>query len=147
LAKYFAALLVVAVSLCFCVIYYLSVYYLGSPVGSIDSGAFWGSFIGLFFLAAVYVAIGVFAGSLTDNQIIAFLFSLVLCFLFYTGFDYLAELNLFQTIQSDIYSLGIKDHYKSISRGVVDSRDLAYFISVIVVFLLVTNTILKSRKW
>lgn len=147
LAKYLAALLVISVTLVFCLIYYVSVYQLGSPVGSIDSGAFWGSFIGLFLLAAVYISIGVFSSSLTENQIVAFLLSLILCFLFYAGFDYLAGLNVFQNIQSDIYSLGIKEHYKSISRGVVDSRDLVYFIGVIIAFLLITRTILKSRKW
>ncbi|NOU59485.1 gliding motility-associated ABC transporter permease subunit GldF [Marinifilum caeruleilacunae] len=147
LAKYFAALLVIAVSLLFCLVYYFSVYYLGSPAGSIDSGAFWGSIIGLFLLAAVYVAIGVFSSSVTDNQIVAFLLAVVLCFLIYIGFDYLAELNLFQNMQSDIYNLGIQEHYKSISRGVLDSRDLIYFIGVIVAFLLITRTVLKSRKW
>ncbi|MCT4604142.1 MAG: gliding motility-associated ABC transporter permease subunit GldF [Marinifilum sp.] len=147
LAKYFAALLVIVVSLLFCLIYYISIYYLGNPVGSIDSGAFWGSFIGLFFLAAVYVAIGVFSSSITDNQIVAFLLALVLCFLFYAGFDYLADLTIFRNMQSDIYNLGIQEHYKSISRGVIDSRDLVYFTGVIVAFLLITRTVLKSRKW
>ena len=147
MAKYLAAIMVIGVSLLFCLIYYISIYYLGSPVGSIDSGAFWGSFIGLFLLAAVYISIGIFSSSLTDNQIVAFLLSLILCFLFYSGFDYLAELNVFQNMQSDVYFLGIKEHYKSISRGVVDSRDLVYFVGVIMAFLLITRTILISRKW
>ncbi|WP_421920233.1 gliding motility-associated ABC transporter permease subunit GldF [Marinifilum sp.] len=147
LAKYFAALLVIVVSLGFCLVYYFSVYYLGSPVGSIDSGAFWGSFIGLFLLGATYVAIGVFSSSVADNQIVAFLLAVLLCFLFYIGFDYLAELSVFQNMQSDIYNMGIQEHYKSISRGVVDSRDLVYFTGVIVAFLLITITVLKSRKW
>ena len=147
LAKYLAGLSVVAFSLLFCLVYYISVYLLGNPVGSIDSGAFWGSFIGLFLLAGVYVSIGVFASSITDNQIIAFLLALSFSFIFYIGFDYLAELSSIQNIQSLIYSVGINEHYRSISRGIVDSRDLLYFIGSIMAFLLVTRTVLQSRKW
>ncbi|WP_101309310.1 gliding motility-associated ABC transporter permease subunit GldF [Labilibaculum manganireducens] len=147
LAKYFAGLAVVTFSLLFCLVYYYSIYYLGSPVGSIDSGAFWGSFIGLFLLAGVYVSIGVFASSLTDNQIVAFLLALVFCFIFFIGFDYIGEINSMQYLQNLIVSMGINEHYRSISRGIVDSRDLLYFIGIIVAFLLLTRTVLKSRKW
>ncbi len=147
LSKFFAALLLLVFSLLFCLIYYLSIYYLGNPVGSIDVGAFWGSFLGLFFLAIGYVSIAVFAGSLTDNQIIAFLLSLVLCFCFYLGFDYLADLLVFQSIQSDLISMGINEHYRSLSRGVIDSRDVSYFIGLSLIFLFATRTVLQSRKW
>ncbi|RZT96692.1 protein involved in gliding motility GldF [Ancylomarina subtilis] len=147
LSKFFAALLLVIFSLLFCLIYYLSVYYLGEPVGSIDVGAFWGSFLGLFFLAIGYVSLAVFAGSLTDNQIIAFLLSLVLCFSFYMGFDYLSDLMLFQGLQTEVINLGINEHYRSLSRGVVDSRDVSYFISLSLCFLFATRTVLQSRKW
>lgn len=147
LAKFFAALLLVVFSLLFCLIYFLSVYYLGKPVGSIDVGAFWGSFLGLFFLAVGYVSLAVFAGSLTDNQIIAFLLSLVLCFSFYIGFDYLSELLMFQGLQSEIINMGINEHYRSLSRGVIDSRDVSYFIGLSLCFLFATRTVLQSRKW
>ena len=147
LSKFFSALLLVMFSLLFCLIYYLSVYYLGKPIGSIDVGAFWGSFLGLFFLAIAYVSLSVFAGSLTDNQIIAFLLSLVLCFSFYIGFDYLSELLVFQSFQTEIINIGISEHYRSLSRGVVDSRDVSYFIALSLVFLLATRTVLQSRKW
>jgi len=147
LAKYFAGLLVVVFSLLFCLVYYISIYYLGNPVGSIDSGAFFGSFIGLFLLAGVYVSIGVFASSITDNQIIAFLLASVCCFVFYIGFDYLSEMSSMQAMQSMLISMGINEHYRSISRGIVDSRDLLYFIGVIAAFLMITRTVLKSRKW
>ncbi len=147
LSKFFAALLLVIFSLLFCLIYYLSVYYLGKPVGSIDVGAFWGSFLGLFFLAIGYVSLAVFAGSLTDNQIIAFLLSLVLCFSFYMGFDYLSDLMLFQGLQTEVINLGINEHYRSLSRGVVDSRDVSYFICLSLCFLFATRTVLQSRKW
>ncbi|RXQ97326.1 gliding motility-associated ABC transporter permease subunit GldF [Ancylomarina salipaludis] len=147
LSKFFAALLLVIFSLLFCLIYYLSVYYLGKPVGSIDVGAFWGSFLGLFFLAIGYVSLAVFAGSLTDNQIIAFLLSLVLCFSFYMGFDYLSDLMIFQSLQTEVINLGINEHYRSLSRGVVDSRDVSYFICLSLTFLFATRTVLQSRKW
>lgn len=147
LAKYVAALLVIAFALFLCLIYYYSIYHLGSPVGSVDSGAFWGSYIGLLFVASAYVAIGVFASSLTENQIVAFLLALLLCFTFYIGFDYLADLPLFQQIQTQIYSIGMNEHYRSISRGIIDSRDLIYFLSLTAGFILMTQTVLKSRKW
>ncbi len=147
LAKYFAGLLVVAFSLVFCWVYYYSIYHLGNPVGSVDSGAFWGSFIGLFLLAAVYVSIGVFASSVTDNQIVAFLLALIFCFFFYIGFDYLADLSSFQSAQSFVISMGINEHYRSVSRGIIDSRDLLYFFGIIITFLLMTRTVLQSRKW
>ncbi len=147
MAKYFAGLLVVAFSLVFCLVYYYSIYHLGNPVGSVDSGAFWGSFIGLFLLAAVYVSIGVFASSVTDNQIVAFLLALIFCFFFYIGFDYLADLSSFQSAQSFVISMGINEHYRSISRGIIDSRDLLYFFGIIITFLLMTRTVLQSRKW
>jgi len=147
LSKFFAALLLVIFTLFFCLIYYLSVYYLGKPVGSIDVGAFWGSFLGLFFLAVGYVSLAVFAGSLTDNQIIAFLLSLVLCFGFYMGFDYLSELLVFQGFQTEIINMGINEHYHSLSRGVIDSRDVSYFVGLSLCFLFATRTVLQSRKW
>jgi len=147
LSKFFAALLLVIFSLLFCLIYFLSVYYLGKPTGSIDVGAFWGSFLGLFFLAVGYVSLAVFAGSLTDNQIIAFLLSLVLCFSFYMGFDYLSELLMFQGLQSEIINMGINEHYRSLSRGVIDSRDVSYFIGLSLCFLFATRTVLQSRRW
>lgn len=147
MAKYLAGLLVLAFTLLFCLVYYYSIYYLGSPVGNVDSGAFWGSFIGLFLLAAVYVSIGVFASSLTDNQVVAFLLALLFCFFFYIGFDYLGDLKRLESIQTFIISMGIKEHYRSISRGIIDSRDLLYFFGIVFSFLTMTRTVLQSRKW
>ncbi len=138
LGKYFAGCTLVALALLPTLIYYFSVYYLAEPVGNIDSGAFWGSFIGLFFLAAINVAIGTFASSLSNNQIISFVVALVLSFFFYYGFDLLASFfTSGQTIQY-LESIGINYHYKSMSRGVIDSRDVLYFVGVSVVFILTT---------
>ncbi|MBN2610691.1 MAG: gliding motility-associated ABC transporter permease subunit GldF [Bacteroidales bacterium] len=145
-SKYLAAITLVLLSLIPCLISYISIYLLGNPVGNIDTGATWGSFIGLFLLGAVYAAIGIYASSLTDNTIIAFIVSLVLCFLFYTGFDTLAQVPLFKSISVFVMYLGINEHYQSVSRGVIDLRDIIYFIAVIAVFVLLTTARLRNRK-
>jgi len=144
LGKYLAGWLVVALALLPTLLYYLSVAYLAEPVGNVDSGAFWGSFIGLFFLAAVYVAIGTFASSLSNNQIVSFVVAVVLSFFFYYGFEVLLSfVTSGQSIQLP-ETLGIHAHYKSMSRGVIDSRDLLYFIVLSVGFL--SATVWKIRK-
>ena len=129
-AKSLAAFILVLFSLIPTLIYFYSVYKLGNPVGSIDSGGTWGSYIGLFFLSAIYVAIGIFASSITENQIVAFIIGMFLCFLMFMGFDYLSELAFLSKIDSFVINMGINEHYKSLSRGVIDSRDIIYFISV-----------------
>lgn len=146
-AKYLAGLILVLFSILPTLIYFYSVYQLGNPVGNIDTGGTWGSFIGLFFLAGIYVAIGVLSSSFTENQIVAFIVGMLLCFVVYIGFDYLSDLVIFKSINGFIINLGINEHYKSMSKGVVDSRDMIYFMSAIAVFLLITKTVLQSRKW
>jgi ABC-2 type transport system permease protein len=147
LAKYFSGLLLGLFSLIPTFIYFLSVYLLGSEVGNMDMGGTWGSYIGLFFLAAIYVAIGLFASSLTENQIIAFLFAVILSFFFYIGFESISSISFLEPISEFILNMGINEHYKSMSRGVIDFRDMVYFISVIAFFLFSTKTVLESRKW
>ena len=146
-AKYFASVTLVLFSLLPTLIYYFTIYKLGNPVGNIDSGGTWGSYIGLFFLAAAFTAIGVFASSLSDNQIIAFILSVFLCFFCYIGFDYISILDLFGKVDDLILSIGINDHYMSMSRGVIDTRDMIYYLSIIGIFILLTKTTLESRKW
>lgn len=146
-AKNLAGLTLVLFSILPTLLYFLSVYYLGNPVGSIDTGGTWGSYIGLFFLAAIYVSIGVFASSITDNQIIAFITAMLLSFLFYIGFDSLASLKALSGIDDIILKIGINEHYKSMSRGVIDTRDIIYFLATIIFFALATRTVLESRKW
>jgi len=144
LGKYLAGWLLVALALVPGLLYYLSVSYLAEPVGNVDSGAFWGSFIGLFFLAAVYVSIGVFASSLSNNQIISFVVAVVLSFFFYYGFEVLVGFFSSGPFIQTLESLGIHAHYKSMSRGVIDSRDVVYFVVVSVGFL--SATVFKIRK-
>jgi ABC-2 type transport system permease protein len=147
LSKYFASLTLIIFSLIPCLVFFISVYLLGNPPGNIDTGGTWGSMIGLFFLGAVYASVGIFSSSLSDNIIIAFLMALVLCFVFFVGFDLLAQIQMFKGISDVIIYIGINDHYMSISRGVIDLRDIIYFICVISFFILLTNTRLASKKW
>ncbi len=146
-AKYLAGVSVVVLSLLPTLIYAISVYLLGAPKGNLDVGGLWGSYIGLLFLASGFVAIGVFVSSITDNQIVAFMLALVISGFAYIGFDFIASLSLFGSIDLLLLSLGIQSHYTSISRGVIDTRDVLYFLSVIALFLLFTKTALESRKW
>lgn len=147
LAKYLAGVSVVILSLIPTLIYAVSVYLLGAPKGNLDIGGLWGSYIGLLFLASGFVAIGIFVSSITDNQIIAFLLALVISGFAYIGFDFIASLSLFGKVDLFLLSLGIQSHYTSMSRGVIDTRDVLYFLSVIALFLLFTITALESRKW
>lgn len=145
-AKYLAGLLLVTISLLPTLIYFYSVYTLGNPVGSIDTGGTWGAYIGLFFLAAIYVAIGLLASALTDNQIFSFILAMGLSFLAYLGFELIGSMELPSAIQQLITGFGINEHYNSISRGVVDSRDLVYFLTAIFIFLFLTSRIIHFHK-
>ncbi|MEI6765148.1 MAG: gliding motility-associated ABC transporter permease subunit GldF [Bacteroidota bacterium] len=147
LSKYFAGLLLVIFSLLPTLIYFYSVYKLGAPPGNIDLGATWGSYIGLLLLGAVFVSIGLFCSSLTDKQVLAFILSVFICGFAYIGFEFIYSLELFGKIDLLIQSMGINAHYVSMSRGVIDTRDLLYFISLIVVFLLLTKISIERRKW
>ena len=118
---------------------------LGQPVGNIDSAAVTGSYIGLFFLAAVFCSIGIFASSITDNQIVSFIVAIFLCFVVYSGFNSIANLSGDYSIIID--QLGIAYHYASISKGLIDSRNILYFVSVITIMILATKLVLGSRKW
>jgi ABC-2 type transport system permease protein len=129
-------------------LYFYSIYDLGSPRGNIDTGAVWGSYFGLVLLGATFSAIGVFASSLSSNQIVAFLLAVVLSFLLYLSFQYLSKLPVFYaSIDDSIQSMGMEYHYASLSKGLIDSRDLIYFFSLIGFFLFCTQIKLSSRRW
>jgi ABC-2 type transport system permease protein len=147
LAKYFAGFTLVMVSLLPTLIYFYSVYVLGAPKGNIDTGGMWGSYIGLLFLGAGFVSIGIFASAIAENQVIAFIIALLLCFFCYIGFEFIAQSGLFGKYDAFFKGLGLNDHYVSMSRGVIDTRDTLYFISVIALFNLLTKLVLESRKW
>lgn len=146
MAKYLAGFVLVMLTIAPTIVYVFIVSYLGSPVGNIDLGGTIGSYLGLIALAAIYMAVGIFASSLTDSQIVAFVVAMVLCFVVYTGFDYIAQIPAFAPVASVIEPIGIEYHYASISRGVVDSRDVVYFLSVAALFVALTCMAINRRK-
>ena len=147
LAKFFAGLVIVILSLLPTLLYFLSVYLLGNPVGSIDVGATWGAFIGLFFLATIYISIGIFASSLTENQIVSFIIAMALSFLFYLGFEFIGTSEVSYSLEQLFTWLSINNHYQSVSRGVIDLRDLIYFVGMTLFFLNTTGLFLRKGKW
>lgn len=146
LGKFLAGFTVVLISLLPTLLYVYSVYQLGNPVGNMDMGGTWGSYIGLLFLAAVYVAIGVFASSLTDNQIVAFVLAVLISFMFYSGFDSIANIQGLSTWRDLISYIGIDSHYRSLSRGVIDSRDIVHLSSLVFFFLFITKLSLGKNQ-
>lgn len=147
LGKALAAFAVAAIALLPTLIYYFSIYQLGITKGNIDTGSVIGSYIGLLLLAASFTSVGLFASSISNNQIIAFTIAVFLSFILYSGLDSISQLLSLQSIDTIITSFGINQHYQSISRGVLDSRDLIYFLSFIILFLLGTKTVLGGRRW
>jgi len=145
--KFLASVALVLLALIPSLIYYISVFTLGEPPGDLDRGAILGAFIGLFFLASVYAAAGIFASSLTDNQVVAFIIAVLISFFMFAGFDSLAYLPGLKKIDQVVINLGINEHYKSMSRGVIDLRDMIYFVAVAVIFNEATRLVLLSRKW
>jgi len=148
LGKYFAALLLVLIAIIPTFIYFYTVYALASPVGNIDVGGILGSYFGLFFLGAVFVAIGIFCSSITSNQIVAFILGVFLCFFIYLAFSYISQFGIFVG-KNDylVESLGLSAHYDAMGKGVIDTRDVVYFLSLISLFIFLTRTALSSRKW
>lgn len=146
-AKYLAGFILVLFSLLPTLVYYITVYQLGTPVGNIDQGGTWGSYLGLLFLASGFVAIGLFASALSDNQVISFIIAVFISFFAYIGFDFISSLALFGNFDLLIQKLGISEHYGSMSRGVIDSRDALYFLSLIAFFFMLTKLKLSSRNW
>lgn len=145
--KFFANICLVCFALLPTIIYYYSVYQLGSPKGNLDTGSIIGSYIGLIALSAVFVAIGLFASALTKNQVAAFVIGSFLCFFFFWGFDFISRLPIFFAKKDLlVQQIGIYHHYESISRGVIDSRDIVYFISLILLVLFGAGIALKSKR-
>ena len=147
LGKYIAGIILCLIGLAPTLIYLFSIYALGQPKGNLDWGATIGSYIGLIFLAGVYVSIGLFASSLTESQILSFISALFICFFFFIGFEQIASLLSYTGMELSIEKLGVNYHYNAISRGVIDTRDLLYFIGVILLFIFASTISIKSRKW
>ncbi|RZJ68816.1 MAG: gliding motility-associated ABC transporter permease subunit GldF, partial [Flavobacterium sp.] len=147
LAKYFACVALLLFALIPTFIYFYSIYQLGFPVGNIDTGAVIGSYLGLFLLGNAFTAVGIFSSSITKNQVIAFAVAVFICFVAYSGFEAASKIFTATTAETVLLNIGINEHYQSISRGVLDTRDLVYFISFILVFLGLTKLILEGKKW
>ena len=147
MGKYFAGVFLVAFSMLPTLLYYFTLSYLGNPQGNIDTAGVIGSYFGLFLLGAVFTSIGIFSSSFTENQVTAFIIGVFLCFFLFVGFNSISGLWIFRDISDMIDQLGIIYHYNSMSKGLIDSRDVIYFLSVISLMILLTNLILRSRKW
>ena len=146
-AKFLSCLTLLAIALIPTLVYVVSVVLLGNPVGNMDMGSTWGSYLGLLLLGATYISVGIFSSALTNNQIIAFIIAAPLCFILSFGFAFIYSFESLGAVGYYIKSLGIEHHYASISKGVIDSRDIVYFCSVIFVFLFGTRIVLLKRKW
>jgi len=147
LAKYFAAVVLVVFAVVLTLTYYYTVYKLGMPPGNLDVGGTWGSYIGLLFLGAGFASIGIFASSVSGNQIVSFLIAVFLCGFMYTGFDFIYNLSVFGSFGLFVSQLGINEHYAGMSRGVIDTRDVLYFLSLAAFFLVLTHFSIERRKW
>lgn len=145
-AKYLAAVVLIVLALLPTLVYYFSVIALGSPQGNIDHGGTWGSYIGLLLLASAYAAMGIFCSSLTDNLVVAFLLSALLSVFVCFGFAQVGQLFTMDRAGNLLLSFGIIEHYQSLSRGVIDTRDIVYFAALIAIFLLLTRTVLERSK-
>jgi ABC-2 type transport system permease protein len=135
LGKYLSALLLALFAL------------LGNPKGNLDTPGIIGSYIGLSMVAAAFCAVGIFASSITPNQIVAFVVGAFLCFLLFSGFESISALPFLATDALAVRQFGILFHYESLSRGLIDTRDLIYFFSLALIVLSITKLILGSRQW
>ncbi|NNE77079.1 MAG: ABC transporter permease subunit, partial [Pricia sp.] len=144
LGKFFGTFILGLIALIPTFLYTYTISELGTSKGNLDMGLVLGGYFGTIFLMACYTAIGIFSSTLSENQIVAFIAGLVSCFLFYYGFEGLST--LFSDGQASLFfqSLGMKHHFESIARGVLDTRDLVYFASLALFFLFLTVVQLKN---
>ena len=141
LGKFFGALLLILFALMPTIIYAYSIIQLGNPVGNLDIGSTIGSYIGLLFLASAFTSVGLFTSTFSGNQIVAFMLGVIISFFMFYGFEALADLGISESLRS----FGLFEHYKSISRGVIDTSDIVYFVSVTFFFLFLTYLKLKEE--
>lgn len=146
-AKFLSCLTLLIIALLPTLVYIISVYNLGNPPGNIDMGSTWGSYLGLVLLGSSFIAIGLFVSSITNNQIIAFILAAPICFILNFGFEFIYSFDALGNFGYFVKTIGIDHHYTSISKGVIDSRDIIYFLSFIFIFMFGTRISLISRKW
>ena len=143
--KYLGAYVLIIIALVPTLLYVYTISKLGNPEGNLDTGSVIGSYLGLVFLSAAYTSIGVFSSSLTDNQIVAFIIAVFICFFFYFGFEGLSNYQIFGDVFY-IEKLGMASHFKSLGRGIFDTRDVVYFLSLTALFIVLTNLNLKRSN-
>lgn len=146
MAKYLAGVTLLVIALMPTFIYYLSMHYLGKPVGVIDDGATFTSYLGLILLGSTFVAIGIFASSITSSQIVAFIVAMFLSWILYDGFHLIGSFNLMGKFDYIVQYMGMSMHYDAIKRGVIDTSDVIYFLSMISLFIFAALTVIKSIK-
>lgn len=146
-AKFLACETLLLIALLPTFIYVISIWNLGATPGNIDMGSTWGSYLGLFLLGTIFICIGTFASSITNSQIVAFVLGALFCFLVHFGFEFIYDSEVFGGASYFIKNLGIEHHYLAISKGVIDTRDIIYYITASFVFLFATRLVLLSRKW
>jgi len=146
LSKYFAGVTLLIIALIPTLFFYFSMHFLGSPIGVIDDGATLTSYLGLILLGSTFVAVGIFCSALTSSQIVAFIMAMFFCWFLYDGLNLFGSFNLMGDFDYIIRYLGITYHYDSIKRGVVDSSDIIYFLSLIVLFISASLSVVKSLK-
>jgi len=139
LSKYLSAFIIVVIAVIPTLLYFISIYLLAMPVGNVDTGAIIGSYIGLFALSSIFVAVSLYASSLSDNQIVAFIIGLILCFILYSGFDFISSIPFLLDWENELKYLGISSHYLPMSRGVLDTRDLIWFIVITSFFVYISK--------
>lgn len=147
LGKYLAGFALVVLSVLPTLIYFYSVYTLGNPVGNLDISGTVGSYVGLVLLGGVFVAIGIFSSALTDNQVVAFVLAVFLCFVLYSGLSSLATIDVWGSASLLLQEMSLLFHYESLSRGLIDVADIVYFISVIALMVFFTQLKLDAKKW
>ena len=145
-SKFLAANVLVLFAIIPTLIYFVSIYYLGETIGNLDIGGIMGSYFGLFMLSSAFVSIGIFASSVSNNQVVAFLIAIMINVLIYFGFDIISEIPSFQNWGLFISNLGISSHYNMMSKGVLDSRDIMYFLSICFLFLMLCRTIIQQKR-
>lgn len=147
MGKFLASWALVLLALAPTLVYFVSLWILGSPQGNIDSAGVTGAYIGLVLLAGVFSSIGIFGSSITDNQLVAFVVSVFFCFFLYSGLSSAASINVWSDASATIAYLGLDYHYQALGKGLIDLRDVIYFASVVVIMLLSSLLVLHSRLW
>ena len=145
-AKFFAVLSLVIIAILPTITYVISIYFLGETTGNLDLAAVVGSYIGLVLLSSIFASISVYASSLSSNQIVAFILAIIMSSFFFFGFDILSQLPYLQIVDLTLQKIGISYHYNMLSKGLLKLSDLVYFMSISLLFIKLTEAVIKNKK-